>query len=80
MLSACQTTHFDPTTMSQERTQLPLPLPEAVRPWLVLNTDFHVIICCAPECQQVLSFKGIEDHLLRKHQLQRHVRQELASS
>lgn len=37
-----------------------------------------MIICYAPECQQVLSFKGIEDHLLRKHQLQRHVRQELS--
>jgi hypothetical protein len=36
--------------MSQKYIQLLLLLPEAVRLWLVLNTDFHVIICYAPEC------------------------------
>jgi hypothetical protein len=63
--------------MSTESIQLPLPLPEALRPWLTLNTKFHVIICHSAGCQQALSPGAISTHLCNKHQVRLESRQQL---
>ncbi|KIM93161.1 hypothetical protein OIDMADRAFT_61801 [Oidiodendron maius Zn] len=41
--------------MSDQSIQLPLPLPEAVQPWLTLNLEFHVIICHSTGCKGALT-------------------------
>lgn len=63
--------------MSTESWELPLPLPEVLRPWLTLNSEFHVIICHAAGCQQALCPDGIRNHLSRKHQVTLEFRQQL---
>jgi hypothetical protein len=63
--------------MSTNLIELPLPLPEALRPWLVLNLEFHVIICHAAECQQAVNTAGISNHLSRKHHVPTKTQQEL---
>jgi len=62
--------------MSFKSLQLPLPLPEALRAWLVVNPIFHVIICTS--CQQALQPEGVSNHLTRKHHVCRKSRQQLA--
>jgi hypothetical protein len=57
--------------------QLPLPLPEAVRPWLILNIEFHVIVCHTATCRQALSVGGISHHLYKKHYVKLEYRQQL---
>jgi superfamily II DNA helicase RecQ len=56
---------------------LPLPLPEALRPWLVINSEFYLIICHDTQCQQAISPESISQHLYRKHQVQLKSRQQL---
>ena len=58
--------------------QLPLPLPEALRPWLVVNAEFHVIICHTAGCQQALSPGMAARHIHDKHQAKIESRQQLA--
>ena len=53
--------------MSNQSAQLPLPLPEALRQWLILNPEFRVLICT--DCQQALAPGGISRHLRDKHQV-----------
>ena len=55
--------------MATQPLQLSLSLPEVLRPWLVLNLEFHMIICYIAGYQQALGPGGISDHLLRKHQV-----------
>lgn len=64
--------------MSSESIQLSLLLPEASRPWLTLNTEFHVIICHSAGCRQALSPGAISTHLCNKHQVGLESRQQLA--
>ena len=63
--------------MSTELIQLPLPLPEALRPWLALNAEFYVIICHCAGCQHALSPGMINRHLRDKHQTRVEVRKSL---
>ena len=63
--------------MLNQSIELPLPLPEALRPWLTLNSAFHVIACHVTGCQQALSPDGISNHLSRKHQVNLKSRQQL---
>jgi hypothetical protein len=56
---------------------LPLPLPEALRPWLVLNVDFYVIICNSASCQQALSLSATSCYLHDKHQVKIEHRKQL---
>lgn len=46
-----------------------LPLPEALAPWLAVNTTFHVLLCCRPECQHAVSPSAAARHLRDKHQV-----------
>jgi hypothetical protein len=64
--------------MSTNSIQLPLPLPEALRPWLTLNSEFYVIICYSTGCRQALSPGTTSTHLSRKHQVKLEFRQQLA--
>ena len=64
--------------MSDQSIQLPLPLPEAVQPWLTLNSEFHVIICHYTGCEGALSPSAIYTHLRDKHKVQSEIRQQLA--
>jgi hypothetical protein len=56
---------------------LPLPLPEVIRPWLVLNPEFRVIICHATECQQAINPDNINNHLSRTHSVKLEFRKQL---
>lgn len=53
--------------------QLPLPLPDALRQWLTLNTEFRVLICYSAGCQRALAPGGISRYLRDKHQV--HIKQ-----
>jgi hypothetical protein len=64
--------------MSSQSIQLPLPLPDAARPWLTLNAEFRVIVCSATKCQQALSPALITRHLRDRHQVLIESRQQLA--
>lgn len=64
--------------MSDQSIQLPLPLPEAVQPWLTLNLEFHVIICHSTGCKGALTPRAVCTHLRDKHQVQFEIRQQLA--
>ena len=57
--------------------QLPLPLPDELRPWLTLNVEFHVILCHYYSCQQALSPGMINRHLRDKHQVKVDIRKQL---
>ena len=63
--------------MSSQSIQLPLPLPEAMQPWLMLNSEFCVIVCHATKCRQALSPDSISRHLRDKHQVIIEFRQQL---
>jgi Orsellinic acid/F9775 biosynthesis cluster protein D len=63
--------------MSTEPRELPLPLPEALRPWLALNVEFCVIVCYSADCQQAISPGMLNRHLRDKHQVGVEVRKEL---
>jgi superfamily II DNA helicase RecQ len=63
--------------MSNQSTQLPLPLPEGLRQWLTLNTEFHVLICHSAGCYQALSPGAISRHLRDKHQVNIELRKQL---
>jgi len=49
--------------------QLPLPLPEALRQWIAINAEYHVLVCHITGCQQALSPRAISRHLRDKHQV-----------
>ena len=55
-------------------TLLPPPLPEALQPWLMLNHEFHVLICHGASCQQALSPSAISRHLRDRHQVKKELR------
>jgi hypothetical protein len=55
--------------MSNQSAELPLPLPEALKSWLTLNIEYHVLICHGAGCQQALSPSAISRHLRDKHQV-----------
>ena len=57
--------------MALQSIQLPLPLPEALRLWLVVNAEFHVIICHSAGCQQALSPGIAARYIQDKHQATR---------
>ena len=63
--------------MSTESTQLPLPLPEVIRPWLTLNAEFYVLICHHASCQQALSPGAISSHLRDKHLVKIELRRQI---
>jgi len=54
--------------MSNHLLQLPLPLPNALRQWLTLNSEFCVLVCHDAGCQQALSPDATSRHLREKHQ------------
>lgn len=54
--------------MSNQLSELPLPLPDLLGQWLILNARFHVLVCSAG-CQQALAPGGISRHLRDKHQV-----------
>jgi hypothetical protein len=54
--------------MSQEAMLLLLLLPKALKQWLTLNAEFHVLTCHRASCQQALSLGVISRHLRDKHQ------------
>jgi hypothetical protein len=60
--------------MSAESVQLLMPLPEALRPWLALNTKFYIILCYYSCYQLALSPGIIDRHLRDKHHVQIEVR------
>jgi len=62
--------------MSNDLNKLPLPLPEALQPWITLNDKFHVLICHCYSCQQVIRPKTLVRHLREKHQIKSEVRKE----
>ena len=49
--------------------QLPLPLPEALRQWIAINAEYHVLVCHITGCQQALCPRAISRHLRDKHQV-----------
>jgi hypothetical protein len=57
--------------------QLPLPLPEVLEPWIKVNLEYHVLICCGNGCQQAQSPSAISRHLRDKHQASLELRKEL---
>jgi hypothetical protein len=54
--------------MSNRLYQLPLPLPEALRQWLTVNIEFHVVLCHDTDCQHALTPASTSRHLRDKHQ------------
>ena len=63
--------------MSTQGLQLPLPLPKALEQWLILNSEYYVIICHSTDCKQALRPNTITRHLRDKHQVKREIRQQL---
>lgn len=60
--------------MAGQLNQLPLPLPEVLRPWLTINIEYHVLICHAASCQRALSPGAISRHLRDQHNVSPAVR------
>ena len=54
--------------MPDQLNQLPLPLPDALRQWLTVNVEFHVVLCHAADCQHALTPASTSRHLRDKHQ------------
>ena len=63
--------------MAFDSILLLLPLPEAARPWLVLNLEHHVIICYRVGCQHAISPRMVSRHLRDKHQVQIDIRKQI---
>jgi hypothetical protein len=63
--------------MSNQLSPLPLPLPEALRQWLTLNSEFRVLVCHDTDCQQAVSPDATSRHLRDKHQVKLEFRQQL---
>jgi hypothetical protein len=57
--------------MPDQLTQLPLPLPESLKPWLILNNDYKVLVCYSASCRQAISPGAVSRHLRDKHQAKR---------
>ena len=55
--------------MSDLSQQVPLPLPQILRPWLSINIEFHIIICSHHSCRQAISPHAVNRHLRDKHQV-----------
>src|SRR5277367_5206510 len=73
----CDSYFFITLKMSLGSMPLPLPLPEALRPWLVLNVEFYAIICSSASCRQALSPSATSCHLRDKHQVKIEHRKQL---
>ena len=63
--------------MSNQLTQPPLPLPEVLQQWIVVNAEFHVLICQGNGCHQALAPGAISRHLRDKHQVTNQLRKQL---
>jgi len=50
--------------MSNQLNQLPLPLPEALRQWIIFNVEFYVLLCRDTDCQYALT-PGLTSRHLR---------------
>ena len=49
---------------------MPLPLPEVLKQWLIINVEFCVIICYCPGCQYAVCPGIVNRYLRDKHQVQ----------
>lgn len=63
--------------MSNISQRLPPPLPQALRPWLSINVEFHVIICTHHSCRQAIAPHTVKRHLRDKHQVGIEIRKQL---
>lgn len=63
--------------MAYLSSQLPLPLPQALQPWLTLNPEYHVIICHRDKCQQAQAPTAVSRHLRDKHQAKYDLRKQV---
>ena len=66
--STVKSSTFSTVNMPDQLNQLPLPLPDALRQWLTVNVEFHVVLCHAADCQHALTPASTSRHLRDKHQ------------
>ena len=63
--------------MANDLVLLPLPLLEAVQPWLTLNSEYYVIICHCISCCYASCPGAASRHLYDKHRVSVSTRRQL---